>query len=387
MSHKHLCLAILFYSLCTPTQAKNLLETLMGQDINQSEALKAHAISVGGWAALGGTYTTANPSNHNNNPITFNDRSGELQLNQLNVFAQKSVDADASNFNVGGKLELLFGTDSRFTQATGLDNKLISENDLRFYDLAIPQAYCEVFAPVGKGLSAKIGHFYTIIGQEVVTAPNNFFYSHSYAMQYGEPFTHTGVLFNYVLNNNFTLNAGSVTGWDNFDRQLSNWNFLGNLSWANDDATTSVAWSVISGDVEAAKSDNRTLSSLLLSHSFSDNLYYTLQQDFGVQQRASLSHANATWYGINQYLRYNLNDSVSLGLRGEWFRDNNGVRLKTNTAGNYFALTAGANWQAMDWLKLRPEVRYDWSDNRQAMYINQTAKQQLSFALDLIITF
>ena len=42
--------------------------------------------------------------------------------------------------------------------------------------------------------SVKVGHFYTIIGWEVVTAPDNFFYSHAYTMYNSEPFTHTGVL-------------------------------------------------------------------------------------------------------------------------------------------------------------------------------------------------
>ena len=46
-------------------------------------------------------------------------------------------------------------------------------------------------------LTVKIGHFYTIIGWEVVTAPDNFFYSHAYTMYNSEPFTHTGVLATY----------------------------------------------------------------------------------------------------------------------------------------------------------------------------------------------
>ena len=55
----------------------------------------------------------------------------------------------------------------------------------------MPQAYAEVGY---NDLTVKVGHFYTIIGYEVVPAPDNFFYSHAYTMQYGEPFTHTGML-------------------------------------------------------------------------------------------------------------------------------------------------------------------------------------------------
>ena len=59
------------------------------------------------------------------------------------------------------------------------------------YGWAIPQLYAEV----GYGdFSVKMGHFYTLVGYEVVTAPDNFFYSHALTMFNSEPFTHTGVL-------------------------------------------------------------------------------------------------------------------------------------------------------------------------------------------------
>ncbi|MDP1772462.1 MAG: porin [Methylobacter sp.] len=368
-------------------QEQSALKTLTGKDINQSELLKEHDINIGGWMSMGGAYYKDNPNNHINAPTTFNDRSGEFQLNQLNFFLQKAVDLESHTWNVGGRVDVMFGTDSRFIQATGLDNKLISEQDLRFYDLAIPQAYLEVFAPIGNGVTAKIGHFYTIIGHEVVTAPNNFFYSHSYAMQYGEPFTHTGVLLSYALNDDFTLNAGSVTGWNNFDKNPSNMNFLGGLSWTNDEATSAASWSVISGDVDNAGSKNRTVSSLVVSHSFTDKLQYVFQHDFGYQQQATAALQDAYWYGINQNLFYDFTDTFSAGLRGEWFRDSNGTLLNIGSAGNYYALTAGVNWKPQGWLTFRPEVRYDWAGSNALTFNNRTQNQQLEVAMDMVIEF
>jgi hypothetical protein len=371
---------------CCSAHGENLIEAMTGKDINQAELLKKHGINLGSWLSMGGTYSTDNPDNHNNTPITFNDRSGEFQLNQLNLFAQKTVDMEARKWNFGGRIDVMLGTDSRFTQATGLDNKLISERDLRFYDLAIPQAYLEVFAPIGKGITAKIGHFYTILGQEVVMSPNNFFYSHSYTMQYGEPFTHTGALFSYALNDDFTLNAGAVTGWDNFDQNISNWNFLGGLSWTNDAATSAVSWSVISGDVDDVSSENRTVSSLVISHNFTDKLHYVFQHDFGYQQQASKGK-EALWYGINQYLIYDVTDSLSAGLRGEWFRDDNGSRLNLGNPGHYFALTAGVNWKPKAWFTLRPELRYDWAQSNANAFNNGNKDHQLEVAMDMVIQF
>ncbi len=382
-----LFLALLALTVCFSAQGENLVEAFTGKDFNQIGFLKEHGINGGGWASMGGTYSTDNPGNHNNSPVTFNDRSGEFQLNQLNLFLKRAVDMESNAWDFGGRMDLMFGTDSQFTQANGWDKNLITENNHRSYDLAIPQAYLEVFAPLGNGLTAKIGHFYTIIGHEVVTAPNNFFYSHSYTMQYGEPFTHTGILFDYSLSNNFTLNAGSVAGWDNFNENFSKWNFLGGLSWTNDEATNAVALSVISGDTADANSKNRTMYSLVASHSFTNQLQYVFQHDFGYQQQATAAGNDAYWYGVNQYLFYDFTDTISGGIRGEWFRDNNGTRVNIGTPGNYFALTAGVNWKPREWFTLRPEVRYDWADSYIKTYDNRTKNNQLEFAMDIILEF
>src|SRR5690606_27954143 len=93
--------------------------------------------------------------------------------------------------------------------------------------LAMPQAYAEI---AYDRLKVKVGHFYTIIGYEVVTAPDNFFYSHAYTMQYGEPFTHTGALASYQLSYRVALNAGVVNGWDKFDAELDRAAFLGGFT-------------------------------------------------------------------------------------------------------------------------------------------------------------
>lgn len=156
----------------------------------------------------------------------------------------------------------------------------------------------------------------------------------------------------------------------------------------NDTASSSVAWSIISGNVKhELKSTHRSLSSLVITHSFSDKIRYVVQQDIGFQEHATKLYTQALWYGINQYLIYDVSDAFSLGLRGEWFRDNNGTRLPINLPGDYFALTAGVNWKPLTWLKCRPEIRYDWADASQNIYDNQSRQQQLAVAMDIIITF
>ena len=381
-----LLIGILLISLCFPAQGENLVEAITGKDFNQVDFLEKNAINGGAWISMGGNYSTDNPSNHNNLPITFNDRTGEFQLNQVNVFLQRSIDQGSASWDFGGRIDAMYGTDSNLTQANGWDQNLIGNNtNLGQYNIAIPQAYLEIFAPFGNGVTAKIGHFYTIIGHEVVMAPSNFFYSHSYAMQYGEPFTNSGVLFEYSLNDNFTLSAGTVSGWDNLNFNFANMNFLGGLSWVNDEATDSVSWSVISGDVQNTNSENRTMYSLVASHSFNEQLHYVFQHDFGYQAQSTTLNTDGYWYGINQYMFYDFTNTFSGGLRGEWFRDNNGTRLNIGSSGSYFELTAGVNWKPRDWFTLRPEVRYDWADSNVNTYSNQTKNNELEFAVDVIL--
>ncbi len=156
----------------------------------------------GGWLRQSYTWNPQNPANRFNGPVTFTDRSNQYQMNQLYAYLKKDVDTDGCGVDVGGRVDVLYGTDARFTQALGLDDRAISDADSRFYKLAIPQMY----ASFGwNDLTVNIGHFYTIIGYETVMSPQNFFVTQSFLMQYGEPFTHTGVQATYKANDNWTL--------------------------------------------------------------------------------------------------------------------------------------------------------------------------------------
>jgi hypothetical protein len=119
----------------------------------------------------------------------------------------------------------------------------------------------------------------------------------------------------------------------------------------------------------------------------SHKLQYVFQNDFGYQQQATVSGQNAFWYGINQYLLYSVTDMVSAGLRAEWFRDADGIRVVKGNAGHYFALTAGINWKPQEWLTFRPEIRYDWVDAKTAVFDNHTKKNQLELAIDMVVEF
>lgn len=377
-------------------EAQGLFELLPEGGPNGAKLMKSLRLNAGGWLDSGIAYNPANPGDRFNGTVTFGDRAEEFQLNQLYLYLERPVDAQGEGWDIGGRADFLYGTDAVFTQALGdpkghWDHRLVG-NDSRFYQAALPQAYLEVLAPVGRGVTIKAGHFYTIIGNESVMAPDNFFYSHAYTMQYGEPFTHTGVLASYSPTDSLTLNAGAVSGslnggWDGvFDRDLNHWAFLGGLTWTSNGTT--LALNASHGAALYPGAGDWNLYSLVAHHDIRDDLHYTIQHDYGWAERV-INGNNAEWYGIVQYLEYDATEKLGLGIRAEWFRDDDGFRVasrsriashpaaggsgdlsaiaSTDAAGNpvgngYYAITAGLKWKPLPWATVRPNVRYDWTD-------------------------
>ena len=359
--------------------------------------------SLEGWLALGATANADRPGSRINGPVTFNDRSN-FQVNQLYLTFGREVDTGGCGVDWGARVDLLYGTDYIFTQAAGLETR---PNGARHwnrsgdqYGLALPQAYAEVGY---NDFTAKVGHFYTIIGNEVVTAPDNFFYSHAYTMQYGEPFTHTGGLVSWNYSDQLTLHGGIVNGWDKFDAVTDQASFIGGANYTPCHERYSLAFAFITGEEDGAApplSGNRTMYSIVFSYNISDDLQYVFQHDNGWEE-TGVPGVDNEWYGINQYLLYTINDCWKAGARLEWFRDDDGARLSAapvrngggaltaaQAAGNYYNISAGLNWTPSSNLIVRPEIRWDWSDGTAGRpFDDQTKDSQMTAAFDAIMLF
>jgi hypothetical protein len=349
-------------------------------------------IDLRGWASAGFTFNTDSPKGNFNGPLSFNDRANELQMNQLYMVAEHAIDPKLDEYQLGGRADFVYGTDAAFTQAVGLDTQWSGD---RFYKTALPQFYLEGYAPVLDGVRLKVGHFYTPIGYEVVTAPDNFFYSHAFTMQYGEPFTHTGALLSVAPNSSVTLTGGVVRGWDNFkDESDKNLSFIAGVTLALDESTSLIV-TAISGNEGA--SQNRTGYSAILTHQFEDDWSYVVQHDYASQERGGADGQAAQWYGVNQYLVKKLCDSLSVGGRVEWFRDDDATRvagLRSGSAANesdFFGFSFGANYSPTSYIKFRPEIRWDLQaskkDGSSPTFDNGSSMNQLTIASDLIFSF
>ncbi len=330
--------------------------------------------SAGGWAQIG-YFTKAN--------ALFNSRADNVQLQQAWLYAQKSIDT-SNGFDMGGRIDYLYGTDSQDTQAFGTgqrgwDNSWDNGAD---YGHAIPQAYFEA----GYGdLSVKVGHFYTIIGYEVVQATGNFFYSHAYTMYNSEPFTHTGALATYKVSDDLTAYGGYVLGWDSgFDDNGDA--FLGGLSaQVSDDLN--VTYATIFGrfgESTLGTQEQGYMQSIVANYAVSDKLNYIFQTDLLDSQDSAGDDVRKT-FDINQYLIYSVSDCLGLGTRFEWYDAKKGV-LNGNGS-DVYALTTGINYRPGANVTIRPEVRQDWVFGDKTGILENNFGSQTTFGIDTIFTF
>ena len=301
--------------------------------------------------------------------------NGRLNVNQLWFALDKTATSDCGEWGWGYHFDAVYGADGDNTQSFG-NNAGIYDRDPGFnhgsvYEWALPQLYVEA---TNGDTTIKAGHFYTIVGYEVVQATGNQFFSHAYTMNNSEPFTHTGILLSQKISEDVTVHGGWTLGWDTgFDQRNGGNNFLGGVGVQASEATNVTLTTTI-GDFGLI-GDGGFQTSLVVKHAVNDRLDYVFQSD-------SLRVQAIDTFGVNQYLIYQINDCVNAATRVEWWKaDGNSV----------YAMTYGVNVKPHANVTIRPEFRYDWtpagiSPNFPAL--GQFPRQSAAtFSIDAIFTF
>jgi len=348
----------------------------MGPGIVEGFSLSAmlgfNAWDIGGWTQYGWTDELVPLSTTRGDGLSFLDSQDRLLLHQQWFYVGKEADGSCG-LDFGFRADFVYGVDAQKTQSFGNSPGVFDEDwDHGVYGWAIPQLYGEV--AMGD-LSVKIGHFYTLIGYEVVPAPHNFFFSHSLTMFNSEPFTHTGVLSTYTGFENITLYNGWTLGWDTgFDNVNSGNNYLGGIGFGLLDSVN-VTYMCTYGNFGARDGGDRDSysHSVVADVNVSCRLNYVFQTDLvdaddvGVPGPGFIENNQV---GVNQYLFYDFSDAVKLGTRVEWW-SNGGV--------SNYEYTSGVNIKLLDNLIVRPEYRKDW--------VPATGFDEDNVACDMILTY
>lgn len=338
-------------------------------------------IEVGGW--FSGGYTTEGANGEGTG--LFNDVPNQFVLNQAWGYVERQSDTGGAGFDWGFRMDYIYGTDGPDTQAFG---SVAGDWDTTWthgggYGHAIPQAYGVLSY---NNLNVKVGHFYTIIGYEVVQATGNFFYSHSNTMVLNEPFTHTGILADWTSDSGFvTLYGGWTQGWDTGFSDNGGSSFLGGISLALTDRMT-LTWAGIFGDWgfddQGGSDTDAVMTSIVFDWNVTDRLEYVFQADYH-DNTQFLGGAGYNW-AINQYLFYAINDCLKAGVRAEYDKFS-GVDFNTGLPTSEFGeITAGLNWRPHANIVIRPEVR--WNIYQSAINAAGTADTAI-FGIDAVVTW
>jgi hypothetical protein len=377
--------------------------------IPQPHFFQEHGIKTGGWLQQGITFNGWGPADRFNGPITTNDRSGEYMLNQMWVYFVRPTKTDGDGFDIGGRVDVVYGEDWRFGQCVGLETRIDSPNN--FYGMVLPQFYLEV---AYNDLTVKAGHFATLTSLELVPAPLNFFYSHSYLMAgYFDPLLVTGLQADYKLNDHWTVVGGFHRGWNLFENPFGGLNFLGGLKWTGDEKRSALSAMVDVGPtITFTGFHDQTSVILVFTHQFSERFWSGTQVTVGSESEGSAITPGVgdTWYGFEQLFTYKLNPKWSAGLRYEWIQNDEGSRIagignvlgtnrgwagKPGYAGSFSDLSLGLNYRPHPNFALRPEIRWDWfngpanpNDPVYPLPFGDGAhSSQFTTGLDLIFTF
>jgi len=333
-------------------------------------------LKVGGWMQAG-YYTQGQyppPPAAPNGTSLFNTYVNTVQMQQAWAYIERPVDTGGCGVDFGGRVDYVYGTDGPDTQAFG-NPGAEWDNGWDYgahYGSAVPQAYVQLG---WNDLTITAGKFFTIVGYEVVMAPNNFFYSHAFTQYNAEPFTHTGVLADYALGDHITLWGGWTMGWDTgFVQNQNGSTFLAGMSLQLTQ-NLSAAYVATLGNFGGISDDDGYSHSIVVDWALTEKLEVVLQGDYidnsDFIQQVVNSPDGTKVYGANTYLFYYVNDCLAIGNRLEWYSD-------PRQPDEVLAYTFGLNVKPHANVVLRPEYRYQ----RYASVASESF-----FGMDAIITF
>ncbi len=366
----------------------------------------------GGHVATSYNYNFNDPKSRNNVFRVFDDKANQFDINQAELWIEKPT-SDASRIGFG--LDFVIGRDAKKIHSLGLG--ISAGDDATKSDVFdLTQAYVTYKAPIGNGLDLKVGKFVTLHGSEVIRRTGDYQVSRSLLFGFAIPFTHTGIMATYAVNDWLTLTGGIVNGWDNTDDNNNDKSFHGMVTITPiKDLTFTIGgtWGAearFAGD--DANGPKRGLFDLVATYKPIPPLTLSLNFDYGDQDKGVFQNVatgelkSASWYGVAGYAQYDLTDKLSVGLRGEYFVDEQGFRLgfasadPTNPGNplrvNLWEMTLTGRYKLLDHLFASVEYRHDEAtDGRQvfddggldSFGIQKKSDSQDTIAFELVYQF
>jgi hypothetical protein len=299
--------------------------------------------------------------------LPFHQDSNRFALNQLWFAMNKGVDEES---RAGFHADLLFGQDAEVLGGSG--GSLFRFDSSGGNDgIEVFTGYVSYLIPYAE-VQIDAGEYATLLGGEVVQAPNNFNITRGILWSL-QPVTHTGVLGTYKFDNGLGMKLGFVNdGFTDINRDSDNDK---GITWqiAYADETFSAALSGIHGSPAFSpadgyrpdETDRQNMIDILLSANVSENLAWWINFDWGSRRDTDEGDADSftenDYYGVAIAGRLGITDALGQAFRVEYALEDDGYFGIANSDGesSLWSFTATTDYALTDHLKVRGEGRMD----------------------------
>lgn len=305
-------------------------------------------VEMHGLVDIGFTYNFEQPSSQSNGLRVFDTKADSFTVNMVELSFEKPLTED---YYAGFRFDLDFGKDA---------NAIAPSDTGSSDEFDVQEAFVQLHASVGNGIDFKIGKFVTLLGAEVIEAPLNYNYSRSFLFGYAIPFTHTGILGSYEVNDTFSFSAGVVNGWDVIEDNNDAKTFLGNVTFSPVDYFSLGVNGVYGAEQANNESSKRWVVDVVGTLTPIDKFTFVINYDYGEEEDAVRQGETAEWTGIAAYVRYDASDWSAFTLRSEFFNDEDGAR--TDTGQDLWEVTLTSEFKIYKDALLRLEYRHDESN-------------------------
>ncbi len=344
-----------------------------GPVVSADDLKKALGLSIylqGGYTYNGNasslTGVPGTPGEENNLRV-FDHKADSFGLDLAQIVFAKDPTAGV----IGYKVKISAGETAKFIHSAGLVSSAADDP----FDLT--EAYVSYLAPLGKGLRFDFGKMVTYFGAEVIEAIDNPNYSRSFLFNYAIPFTHTGAKASYVFSDNVNAALFVVNGWDNSTDNNTGKSIGASVNISVGDPFSAYINYMQGPEKSDNNRDNRSLLDLVATIKPIKPLSIILNYDDAQEDHSAAAGGTAKWSGFAGIIKYDINDTYSIAVRGEYFDDKDGVR--TGTTQKLKEVTVTPEIRLANGIILRPEYRHDSSDKES--FDNGTKKSQDTVAL------
>jgi len=335
------------------------------------------ALSVNGFASVAYSFNANNPPEETNQLRVFDTDDGTNNVDVIELVVQKTASEPGQ---AGFRVDLTAGSS---VPAAAASAGLFRDADGNAEDFDLQQAFVSYVGDVGRGLRLDVGKFVTHMGFELIEGYDGYndHYSRSILFGYAIPFTHTGAKVSYPFSDKLSGMLMVANGWDNVKDNNSGKTIGAQLAAVIGPAN---AWlNYVGGPEQAGENGNfRHVVDAIVTVAPVDPITLGFNADLGWEKDAVMAGQSAMWMGTALYAKWQATEAASLALRGEVFKDRDGVR--TGAAQTLFETTLSPAIKLGDNIVLRGDLRYDRSNQESFMTSDGTARQQFTVALNAL---